>query len=160
MVVGVCVGGGRITSSTHLHLPPHPLHPLSQVDLHRVAAVVLLRMLQEAPVAGDMARARGVPLMLSVLEDQINEVETVAAGCHILYSITHAEALKGPPVIDLEAQLNPSHPDHLKGTGGYHHHPPYARPARRPPPSLSVLSCPPLSPPPSLSPPQARTRRA
>ena len=69
-------------------------HP-TQVDLHRVAAVVLLRMLQEAPVASDMARSKGVPLMLNVLLEQIEEVETVAAGCHILYSITHAEALKG-----------------------------------------------------------------
>lgn len=40
-------------------------------------------------------------------------METVAAGCHILYSITHAEALKGPPVIDLEVQLNPNHPNYL-----------------------------------------------
>ena len=53
------------TPSHHHHL---------KVDLHRVAAVVLLRMLQESPVAGDMARARGVPLMLTVLEDQIDEV--------------------------------------------------------------------------------------
>ena len=40
-------------------------------------------------------------------------METVAAGCHILYSITHSEALKGPPVIDLEVQLNPNHPNYL-----------------------------------------------
>ena len=34
-------------------------------------------------------------------------METVAAGCHILYSITHPDALKGPPPIDLEPQLVP-----------------------------------------------------
>jgi len=85
-------------------LPVLRMHP-AQVDLHRVAAVVLLRMLQEAPVAAEMARNHGVPLMLNVLFEQMGEVETVAAGCHILYSITHAEALKGPPPIDLEAQF-------------------------------------------------------
>ena len=44
--------------------------------------------------------------MLNVLHEQIDEVETVAAGCHILYSITHAEALKGPPPINLEEHLS------------------------------------------------------
>lgn len=143
--------GGKIAHAggVRVILPVLREHP-QQVDLHRVAAVVVLRMLQvrlspsqpivrapllprpspvannshasairqaltlvsgpsrssqEAPVAGEMARSKGVPLMLSVLDDQLDEVETVAAGCHILYSITHAQALKGPPVIDLETQL-------------------------------------------------------
>jgi hypothetical protein len=81
-------------------LHQHPKH----VDLHRVGAVVLLRMLQEAPVAPEIARGGGVPLMLMVLREQIDEVETVAAACHILYSITHDEAVKGPPPIDIEAR--------------------------------------------------------
>ena len=101
--------------------PPRPCWPLlaalsavaMQVDLHRVAAVVLLRMLQEAPVASEMARNRGVPLMLNVLHEQVDEVETVAAGCHILYSITLAEALKGTgagsPPVDLELELQVCH---------------------------------------------------
>lgn len=90
-------------------------HP-NQTDLHRVAAVVLLRMLQEAPVAVDMARNKGVPLMLNMLSEQMDEVETVAAGCHILYSITHADVLKGPPPIDLEEQLSmPEEPSNRRG---------------------------------------------
>lgn len=50
-------------------LPTLSQHP-ANVDLHRVAAVVLLRMLQEAPVARDMARSGGIQLMLAVLVDQ------------------------------------------------------------------------------------------
>ena len=69
--------GAKIASAggVKVLLPVLRAHP-QQVDLHRVAAVVLLRMLQEAPVASDMARARGVPLMLTVLEDQIDEVSS------------------------------------------------------------------------------------
>jgi len=94
------LGGVRVLLPVLLR---HPRH----VDLHRVAAVVLLRMLQEAPVAGDIARGGGVPLMLTVLREQADEVETVAAACHILYSITHEDATKstaGGPV-DIEGQL-------------------------------------------------------
>jgi len=46
------------------------MHPLN-VDLHRVAAVVILRMLQEAPVAREIAKNGGVHSMLSVLHDQV-----------------------------------------------------------------------------------------
>tara|TARA_B100000482_G_scaffold178377_1_gene149428 strand:+ start:1055 stop:1990 length:936 start_codon:yes stop_codon:yes gene_type:complete len=44
--------------------------------------------------------------MLLVLRSQIEEVETVAAACHILYSITHDDAIKGPPAVDVENQLS------------------------------------------------------
>ena len=47
-----------------------------------------------------------MPVYLTSLP--LEQVETVAAGCHILYSITHPDALKGPPPIDLEPQLVPS----------------------------------------------------
>ena len=62
----------------------HPKH----VELQRVSAVVLLRMLHEAPVAAELAAAGGIPLMLRVVETQRSEVETAAAACHILYSIS------------------------------------------------------------------------
>ena len=44
--------------------------------------------------------------MLLVLRSQIEEVETVAAACHILYSITHDDAVRGPPPVDVENQLH------------------------------------------------------
>ena len=43
--------------------------------------------------------------MLLVLHSQIEEVETVAAACHILYSITHDDAIRGDHCVDIEAQL-------------------------------------------------------
>ena len=77
--------GGKIAAAggVRVLLPVLHTHP-KHVDLHRVGAVVLLRMLQEAPVAPEIARGGGVPLMLMVLREQIDEVETVAAACHIL----------------------------------------------------------------------------
>jgi len=86
-------------------LPTLRAHP-NHLDLHRVAAVVLLRMLQESPVAREIAERGGVPLMLCVLKEQQHEVETIAAACHILYSITHPDAVgnaKHP--VDIESQL-------------------------------------------------------
>ena len=44
--------------------------------------------------------------MLLVLRSQIEEVETVAAACHILYSITHDDAIRGPPRVDIKDQLS------------------------------------------------------
>ena len=44
--------------------------------------------------------------MLLVLRSQIEEVETVAAACHILYSITHDDAVRGSPPVDIENQLH------------------------------------------------------
>lgn len=46
-----------------------------------------------------------MPLMLLVLHSQIEEVETVAAACHILYSITHDDAIRGIHFVDVETQL-------------------------------------------------------
>ena len=86
-------------------LPTLRAHP-NHLDLHRVAAVVLLRMLQESPVARDIAELGGVPLMLCVLKEQQHEVETVAAACHILYSISHPDAVGNPKQpVDIECQL-------------------------------------------------------
>ena len=70
-------------------------HP-SNTDLHRVAAVVLLRMIQEGPAAASIAANGGVELMLGVIRDQINDAETVAAVAYILYSITHPDVLNSP----------------------------------------------------------------
>ncbi|GMH63199.1 hypothetical protein TrST_g12401 [Triparma strigata] len=86
-------------------LPTLRAHP-NHLDLHRVAAVVLLRMLQESPVAREIAELGGVPLMLCVLKEQQHEVETVAAACHILYSITHPDAVGNVNnTVDIEGQL-------------------------------------------------------
>jgi uncharacterized membrane protein YgcG len=65
-------------------LRAHPKH----TELQRVSAVVLLRMLHEAHVAAELATSGGIPLMLNIVKEQVNEVETAAAACHILYSIT------------------------------------------------------------------------
>lgn len=46
--------------------------------------------------------------MLIVLHSQIEEVETVAAACHILYSITHDDAIRGNHFVDVEMQLRKS----------------------------------------------------
>jgi hypothetical protein len=56
--------------------------------LQRVSAVVILRMLHESPVASQLAVNGGIPLMLQMVKEQVEEVETATAACHILYSIT------------------------------------------------------------------------
>jgi hypothetical protein len=64
---GCCIASAGGVKSL---LPTLCLHPCN-VELHRVAAVVLLRMLQEAPVAREIAKAGGIPLMLAILLDQV-----------------------------------------------------------------------------------------
>jgi len=99
--------GAKISAANGVKvlLPTLKLHP-NHIDLHRVAAVVLLRMLQESPVAREIAERGGVPLMLCVLKERHHEVETVAAACHILYSITHPDAVGGTvDPVNIEAQL-------------------------------------------------------
>ena len=41
-------------------------------------AVLLLYLLQ-------LAASGGIPLMLDIVKEQVEEVETAAAACHILY---------------------------------------------------------------------------
>lgn len=65
------------------------------LHLHRIAAIVLLRMLQEATVARDIAYHGGVVIMLGMLREHVGEQETVAATVHILYLITHADVMRG-----------------------------------------------------------------
>ena len=99
--------GAKISAAdgVKILLPTLRAHP-NHLDLHRVAAVVLLRMLQESPVAREIAELGGVPLMLCVLKEQQHEVETVAAACHILYSISHPDAVGNPnQPVDIESQL-------------------------------------------------------
>ena len=65
------------------------LHP-SFVDLHRVAFVVLLRMLQESVhVARDIVQTEGVRVLLESLNAGGAQDDTVAAVTHILYTVTN-----------------------------------------------------------------------
>ncbi len=65
------------------------LHPL-YADLHRVAAVVLLRMLQESShVAREICCHEGVRILLYSLEKGGAQQDTVAAVTHILYTVTN-----------------------------------------------------------------------
>ena len=64
------------------------LHP-SYADFHRVAAVVLLRMLQETPaIAREITANDGVRILLKSLDKGGALEDTVAAVTHILSSIT------------------------------------------------------------------------
>ena len=76
---------GGVASILHiLHLHP------SFVDLHRVAFVVLLRMLQESVhVARDMVQVEGVRVLLESLNAGGAQDDTVAAVTHILYTVTN-----------------------------------------------------------------------
>lgn len=65
------------------------------LQLHRVAAIVLLRMLQEAAVASDIAGLGGVLIVLGMLREHMGEPETVGATVHILYLITQADVMRG-----------------------------------------------------------------
>ena len=94
-----------------------PLHPLLSsflqvllpalrvhvrfLHLHRIAAIVLLRMLQEATVARDIAMHGGVVIMLGMLREHAREEETVAASVHILYLITHADVMRGEVEVEV-----------------------------------------------------------
>lgn len=65
------------------------------LHLHRIAAIVLLRMLQEATVARDIATHGGVVILLGMLWEHAREEETAAATVHILYLITHSDVMNG-----------------------------------------------------------------
>lgn len=71
------------------------------LHLHRIAAIVLLRMLQEAAVARDIASYGGVVIMLGMLREHAREEETVAATVHILYLITHTDVMRGEVEIEV-----------------------------------------------------------
>ena len=67
-------------------LDAHPLYS----DLHRVAAVVLLRMLQESSHVGrEITCHEGVRILLTSLEKGGAQQDTVAAVTHILYTVTN-----------------------------------------------------------------------
>jgi hypothetical protein len=77
-------------------------HP-SYADLHRVAAVVLLRMLQEsAHVARDITSNEGVRILLKSVERGGAQQDTVAAVTHILFSVTNPAS---PASSCIESQL-------------------------------------------------------
>ncbi|CAN0200953.1 unnamed protein product, partial [Discosporangium mesarthrocarpum] len=80
------------------------------LHLHRIAAIVLLRMLQEASVARDIASQGGVVVMLGMLREHVGEVETVAATVHILYLITHTEVMRGALEEEVERHFSGSPP--------------------------------------------------
>ena len=80
-------------------LDTHPLYS----DLHRVAAVVLLRMLQEsAHVGREITCHEGVRILLNSLEKGGAQQDTVAAVTHILYTVTNPAS---PASSSIEAQL-------------------------------------------------------
>ncbi len=80
-------------------LDTHPLYS----DLHRVAAVVLLRMLQEsAHVGREITCHEGVRILLNSLEKGGAQQDTVAAVTHILYTVTNPS---NPSASSIEAQL-------------------------------------------------------
>jgi hypothetical protein len=71
-------------------------------DLHRVAAVVLLRMLQEsAHVGREIACQEGVRILLKSLDKGGAQHDTVAAVTHILFTITNPSASP----VSVESQL-------------------------------------------------------
>lgn len=88
-----------ILSLLQVLLPALRVH-VQFLHLHRIAAIVLLRMLQEAAVARDIAVHGGVVIMLGMLREHAREEETVAASVHILYLITHADVMRG--AVELE----------------------------------------------------------
>ena len=78
------------------------IHP-TFTDLHRVAAVVLLRMLQESSYVGrEIAAHNGMRVLLYSLENGGAQQDTVAAVTHILYSISAPDS---PAVRIIEQQL-------------------------------------------------------
>lgn len=78
------------------------LHPMYS-DLHRVAAVVLLRMLQESTHVGrEIVCQDGIRILLASLEKGGAQHDTVAAVTHILYTITNPSS---PVVAAIEPQL-------------------------------------------------------
>ncbi|CAM9748329.1 unnamed protein product, partial [Ectocarpus fasciculatus] len=79
----IALGGGVVIILSLLDLHP------SYADFHRVAAVVLLRMLQETPaIAREITSNEGVRILLKSLDKGGALEDTVAAVTHILSSIT------------------------------------------------------------------------
>lgn len=77
-------------------------HP-SYADLHRVAAVVLLRMLQESTHVGrEITCNEGVRVLLKSLEKGGAQQDTVAAVTHILFAVTNPSS---PAQASIESQL-------------------------------------------------------
>lgn len=77
-------------------------HP-SYSDLHRVAAVVLLRMLQEsAHVGREITCNEGVRVLLKSLEKGGAQNDTVAAVTHILFTVTNPSSASST---NIESQL-------------------------------------------------------
>ena len=77
------------------------LHP-GYADLHRVAAVVLLRMLQEsAHVGREITCNEGIRILLKSLEKGGSQHDTVAAVTHILFTVTNTAS----PASMIESQL-------------------------------------------------------
>ena len=80
----IAVAGGVPTL-----LPLLDLHP-SYADFHRVAAVVLLRMLQESThVAREITSNEGIRILLKSLDRGGAQHDTVAAITHILSTVTN-----------------------------------------------------------------------
>lgn len=86
-------------------------------DLHRVAAVVLLRMLQESShVAREITSNEGVRILLKSLEKGGAQHDTVAAVTHILFTITIPTS---PNISFVEPQLwHSAMPDLTSVAGG------------------------------------------
>lgn len=93
-------------------LDHHPVY----ADLHRVAAVVLLRMLQESSHVGkEICCHEGVRILLNSLEKGGAQQDTVAATTHILYTITNPSS---PTFSSIEPQLWVSSVSNGEGSGG------------------------------------------
>jgi hypothetical protein len=91
------------------------IHP-SFADFHRVAAVVLLRMLQETPIVSrEITSNEGVRILLKSLDKGGALEDTVAAVTHILSSITSPLNTNAAAI---EAQLWLSESDVSSGVGG------------------------------------------
>jgi len=77
-------------------------HP-SYADLHRVAAVVILRMLQESTHVGrEITCNEGVRIFLKSLDKGGAQQDTVAAVTHILFTVTNPT---NPSSSNIESQL-------------------------------------------------------
>ena len=78
------------------------VHP-TYSDLHRVAAVVILRMLQESSHVGrEITCNEGVRIFLKSLEKGGAQQDTVAAVTHILFTVTNPSS---PASANIESQL-------------------------------------------------------
>lgn len=78
------------------------VHP-TYSDLHRVAAVVILRMLQESSHVGrEITCNEGVRIFLKSLDKGGAQQDTVAAVTHILFTVTNPSS---PASANIESQL-------------------------------------------------------